>query len=944
MLKWNGLEIQAEGQGISTELSEQVNLLGTLLGHAVKEQSGEEVFGFIESYRTQLKQAYHDGDPKLRERVQQDMESLQPEQLDWLIRAFKAFFHLVNKAEQEEIIRINRSREHQATSSVARAESVDEAIQFLKTNGFSIDEVKKILFQLDIQPTLTAHPTEARRRSILYIQQQLSILLRELSNRELTPSEREKTITAVYNQIVLLLNTDDVRKSKITVRDEVRNGLYFFISTIWELVPDMVRELETAVEKHYQTTLDLVNPLRYRSWIGGDRDGNPKVTAEVTRFALDEHRSTAVEFYRRALLSLRRELSISDRQVSVPAYFQQNVREEVEQFHISSDIVSLYQHELYRLKINCILEKLNLASPSPSATPSPSLSASLSLSGTPAVQPSYSAAEFLADLQLIQKSLVETGFSEIARYGQLRRLIIQVQTFGFSLAALDIRQHSSVIGGAVDELLRHAAITRNYLQLKEERKIEILMQELTNPRPLIPVTASISDESREILDTLNMVRKALKTDPSSIGSLIVSMTHHVSHLLELLLLCKETGLWHYNGGRVMAMVDVVPLFETIDDLERSGSLMKALYENPIYELHLKSRSHFQEIMLGYSDSNKDGGYWMANWALHKAQKQLAHISLTYKITMRLFHGRGGTVGRGGGRANQAVIALPPECHNGKIRFTEQGEVISFRYANRAIAHRHLEQVVNAMIKSTASNFKEWHQKSEAPDDQYASLMERISEISMTKYRELIDAPDFWNWYIKITPIEHISHLPIASRPISRKSSNEVDFESLRAIPWVFAWTQVRYNVPGWFGVGTALDEVTKSSAKELEILQQLYKKWPFFQAVLNNAQREMARANLEISRLYTHDSNASFHGIIAEEYNRATKAICAITGDQQLLGHNPVILKSIQLRNPYTDVLNLLQIEMMNRWNSNAQTNREDLQHLLFSSINGMAAAMQSTG
>jgi phosphoenolpyruvate carboxylase len=695
----------------------------------------------------------------------------------------------------------------------------------------------------------------------------------------------------------------------------------------------MVAEMESGVEKYYGTQIELEKPIRYRSWIGGDRDGNPKVTAEVTRFALEEHRTTALEFYRRSLLSLRRELSISDRQVRLPEYFQVNVQQEVDSFNIPADITALYRHEPYRLKINCILEKLAFV---PSAAEA---SARVSTE-----QHLYNSELFLDDLRLIQKSLKETGFGEIARHGQLRRLIIQVQTFGFSLAALDIRQHSGVIGSTVDELLRHASISRNYLQLSESKKMDILMQELTNPRPLIPFTAVISDESREFLDTLNLVRQAIHSDPSSIGSLIISMTHHVSHMLELLLLCKETGLWRYNEGRIASMVDIVPLFETIDDLERSGELMRALYQNPIYELQLKFRRHFQEIMLGYSDSNKDGGYWMANWALHKAQKSLAAVSLEHGVHMRLFHGRGGTVGRGGGRANQAVIALPPECHNGKIRFTEQGEVISFRYANKAIAQRHLEQVVNAMIKSTAANHKQWHQQVTAPDVANGVLMEQISVHSMRKYRELIDDPEFWGWYIRITPIEHISHLPIASRPISRKSSNEVDFESLRAIPWVFAWTQVRYNVPGWFGVGSALSEVLEKQPDQLAVLQDQYKNWPFFQAVLNNAQREMARSNLDVSQLYTPSTSDHHHNLIRKEFDTAALAICKITGQSELLGNNPVILKSIRLRNPYTDVLNLLQIELMRRWNTHPQENPAELQQLLFSSINGMAAAMQSTG
>ncbi len=932
MLRWNGLNIEAEGEGISESLSRQVNLLGTLLGHAVREQSGEEVYAYIESFRKRLKKAYAENSEDIRLDVLDDMKNLSPSQIDWLLRAFTSFFHMINKAEQEEIIRINRDRDRQAGSDSTRAESIYEAIHFLKTSGFSLDEVRALMDELDIQPTLTAHPTEARRRSILYIQRQLADYLSVLNRPDLTPVERDSAITGVFNQIVLLLNTDDVRTTEITVKDEVRNGLYFFMSTIWDLVPGIINDIEDAIEKYYGERIQIASPVKYRTWIGGDRDGNPKVTPEVTRYALVENRKTAVELYKRAMLEIRKELSISDRQVGVPEEFKKHVLEEVERMKLPSDVLDLYKHEVYRLKINCIIEKLGKAE-----LPERD-------SGWNSVKDVYTRDEFKKDIKLIRDALTKSGFAMIANLGNLRRLESQIDTFGFSLMAMDIRQHSNVIGGTVDELLRAALVTRSYLHLSEKQKVEVLMQELTNPRPLVPLTATLSDDSKSMLSALNLARKAILSDSGSIGSFIISMTHHVSHLLEALLLCKETGLWQYNEGVVNSLVDVVPLFETIDDLERSGSLMKDLYENPIYEAQMKARGFFQEIMLGYSDSNKDGGYWMANWALHKAQKSLAAVSREFNIRLRLFHGRGGTVGRGGGRANQAVTALPPECHNGKIRFTEQGEVISFRYANRAIAHRHLEQVTNAMIKTTAQFLRGSHLGNEVADDIAYGLMENVSKTSMLAYRELIDHKEFWAWYTKMTPIEHISHLPIASRPISRKSSNEVDFEGLRAIPWVFAWTQVRYNVPGWYGVGTALEELIESDPSNLETLQRLYREWDFFKAVVNNAQREMARASLVISKVYGQNHNPHFHNKITEEFERSSRYILQVTGQATLLEINPVIQKSIKLRNPYTDVLNLLQYEMMQRWNTSDGSDKDTLRHLLFSSINGIAAGMQSTG
>jgi phosphoenolpyruvate carboxylase len=928
---WNGLHIEAEGEGISEHLSKQVNLLGLLLGHAIREYAGDDVHEKIEYYRLKLKKAYNLNDSQLRSEVIDELKALKLDEIDWIIRSFTAFFHLINKAEQQEIIRINRERELKAGIEGNRPESIRQAINYLNELGLDASNAQKLLQQLDIQPTLTAHPTEARRRSILYIQNAIAENLSILSQPELTVLERNKVINDIYKNIVLLLHTDDVRSSKITVRDEVKNGLYFFISTIWELIPDIVSELEFVTEEVYGKRMELKNPIRYRNWIGGDRDGNPKVTSEVTKYALIEHRNTAIELYNRALLTLRRELSISDKQSEVPAWFKVQVDSEISRIQLDPAILDVYKHEYFRLKINCILKKLESAK---------------YVHESSKIQADYQIEEFRYDLDSLSKAMHEAGFGFIATNGQLNRIRIQADAFGFSLCALDIRQHSDVYGSTVQELFQVSGVTDSYKNLSESDKVDLLTKELTQVRPLIPLHASLTDQSSELMSTFNLIRKFIQSDKESIGSIIISMTHHVSHLLEAMLICKETGLIQYVDGKLVSHVDVVPLFETIDDLTRSAELMRELYESPLYSMQLQARNGFQEIMLGYSDSNKDGGYWMANWSLHKAQKQLAEVSNQYNIDMRLFHGRGGTVGRGGGRANQAVIALPPECHNGMIRFTEQGEVISFRYANKKIARRHLEQVLNAMIKSTAKSQVFGQSKGEKPDVKYFDTMEILSQTSMTEYRNLIDSPSFWPWYSTITPIEHISHLPIASRPISRKSSNEVDFDGLRAIPWVFAWTQTRYNVPGWYGIGSAFAEAMSKDSITLDELRSLYKSWDFFKAIVNNAQREMGRASFTTAEIYSGNSGKQMHEIIAREFEKSSKIINAICEQSELMDINPVIKKSIKLRNPYTDVLNLIQHEMMMRWKSidKNSTDAEQLRNLLFISVNGIAAAMQSTG
>jgi len=537
-----------------------------------------------------------------------------------------------------------------------------------------------------------------------------------------------------------------------------------------------------------------------------------------------------------------------------------------------------------------------------------------------------------------------------------------VETFGFHLAALDVRQHSGVHEKALTQMLRHAGVTDDYAALSEEEKLKILRAELSNPRPLVPRGADLPPPAGTLLEVFRTLRIMLKVDPDAVGAYIVSMTHSVSDLLEPMLLAKEAGIGRVESvdadtDAFVCPMDFVPLFETIEDLDAADDRMEALFTDDLYAAHLARRDGFQEIMLGYSDSNKDGGYWMANWALHKAIYRLGVVCDDYDIDLCLFHGRGGTVGRGGGHTYQAIRSLPANVHNGKIRFTEQGEIISFRYALPDIARRHVEQLISATLTATARSAGD--RGSDGPvglaerETEIAALLDELAARAMETYRAMIDDPDWWPWYTEVTPIEHISRLPIASRPVSRSSDEEVHFEDLRAIPWVFAWTQARYIVPGWYGTGAALANVLAEVDGALDMLRHCYREWPFFTAVLDSAQREMARARLSIARHYDtslRTGSTSFHESIEADFQRGRDAILTITGQDELFDNTPVLQKSIRLRNPYTDVLNLLQVELINRDRATGQENghstahRESLRTALFLSINGIAAAMQSTG
>lgn len=953
MARWQDITIETEGGGISEPLSTQVNLVGSMLG-LVAEQQDPGILDRVEELRLLCRKAAREGSDAPRDEAADIIRSLSTEEIKTLARVYTAYFHLVNKAEQQEIIRINRRRARQSGADrlpviqdetdgeAPRPESIEKAIADLHDQGASLDEVLDVIGQLDIQPTLTAHPTEARRRTVLRKQRRIADLLATLQSNDATPDEQEEALDELYTQIALLLGTDEIREERPTVQEEVEQGHYFLYGSIWNTVPKIHQDVQQALRRYYDTTAELPAFLKYRSWIGSDRDGNPNVTSEVTRWTFITQRRATLEHYVRELDTLHEDLSLSRRQVEVSDALRASLEEDAEELAADGASAPADRNEPYRLKINYMQKRLQRVIDQGDT---------LGQSGAS----TYDSARFIEDLELITESLRESGLNAIAHSGRLHRLRVLAKTFGFHLAALDVRQHSGVLESALTTLLRRAGVTDDYASLAEEGKLDVLTDELSNPRPLVPRSDELSGEAQQVISTFTAIRDIYREEPAAIGSFIVSMTHTVSDLLEPMLLAKEVGLGEVEeDGTFTSPLDFVPLFETIDDLERADERMEALFNHPAYAPQLEARDGFQEIMLGYSDSNKDGGYWMANWALHKAIEELGQTCRAHDVDVRLFHGRGGSVGRGGGRTYQAIRAMPPVVHNGRIRFTEQGEIISFRYAQRQIARRHVEQIVSAMLTSTARGPDSPLEVAPANgptrhpvDSEPAALVDRIAREGMAQYRTLLNDPDWWTWYTQVTPIQQISRLPIASRPVSR-SGDKVDFDSLRAIPWVFAWTQTRYILPGWYGTGTGLAAILEEDAGHLDMLRQMYRTWPFFQAVLDSAQREMARVRLPIARRYNNalaaDPEAPYHDWIVDEFERAEDAILQITEQEALFDNNPVLKESIRLRNPYTDVLNLLQIELLQRYRDADASGRDALRDPLFISINGIAAAMQSTG
>ena len=900
------LEIDPHEFGLSDSLSADIRIIDTYLGEVLNDLEGPELIDLARRLMD---------DPPSPLRAMTEIPALQdPETVTRLARAFTVYFQLINAAEQKEIVRVNRSR------STERRESIADAVAELKRRNLSASDVQRLLNTIDISPTLTAHPTEARRKAIL---DKLQFITSRLAARVEPPSLTDRlSITGIADQeihttLAELWQTDEMRHAQLTVFEEVRNALYFFERTIIEVLPWLHDDLRAALKQQYPDYEFQVPPfLTYRSWVGGDRDGNPNVTAAVTWQTLLDHRATALETWLKKIESLRRNLTMSVKLVHVTEAVLGHVSAHTRL--LTAEAAIRYSQEPYVQLFMAIEERLRQT-----------------IRGD--ISRFESAEELLEILHDVRSSLETHGPGS----AKLCDLICQIETFGFHLATLDIRQHSDIHEAALDEILLAAKVTERpgqYADSNEAQKVALLTQELSNPRPLLPVGHEGSPLVTQVLDVMNTICRArAEISTGSIRTYVVSMTHGVSDILEVLLLAKEVGLLKV-GESFESALDVVPLFETIDDLDRCDSLLSELVQHPAFAKHLAARGNFQEVMLGYSDSSKDGGFLTANWALQSALKRMAAVASELKFDLRIFHGRGGTVGRGGGRANRAILSQPAGSFNGKIRFTEQGEVISFRYGLPPIAHRHLEQIVSAVLLAASTPAKG------DIEAKYSETMAKLSDVSRKKYRALVyDDPEFWAFYTTATPIEHISLLPIASRPVYRPGGALFGIEGLRAIPWNFAWVQSRYVVVGWYGIGTAL-----SVLGDLDDLRTMYRTWPFFRTVIDNAQLELERAHLRTAALYAAragDLGKRIHADIAAEHALSVSLILQITGQERLLAHANVVRKTVEFRNPAVMPLSILQVALMDEWQKlPPEVAVERWREAMLQSIAGIAAAMQSTG
>jgi phosphoenolpyruvate carboxylase len=895
-----------------SQLRSDVDFLATALGTVMTELEGEVTFNLVERVRLLTKRLRVNPDQKLKKEFKDLLASLELPVAENLLRAFTNYFQLINLAEEIHRVRINRLREGQADLDKPRNESVLAAVKSLKDQGWSRSEVRKFMENLDIQLTLTAHPTEVKRYTIRLKLERIAEAMRDLTERDMSPQERESLQQEIYAEIATLWQTNEVLTEKPTVLDEVKSALYYYRRSLLKAIPRLMQDMEIALNDYFGVDGNKMLPpvIRFRSWIGGDRDGNPFVTPEVMTEAYKLQSEIALETYIADMdLMVQRLSQLSDRTL-----LTQGFRDELERLFATYGTPERFPDEPYRQKLffthaALVEEKRHLFPDRQTVYPN-------------------SANQYRADLKLVEETLLQ-GDGKRAAHAFVRPSRYRASAFGFQLAALDIREHSKLHEGVMADLLRYAGVHHDYASLDEEVKIEILSKELESNRPLAPDDAPLQDETKRALNFLKVFKQVQqKFGKEATGAYVVSMTEGLSDILEVLVLAKQANI---------SELDATPLFETQADLENAPGIMKRLLESPRYLEHVKRRG-IQEVMIGYSDSNKDAGFLSANWALYKAQEGVSQVCREAGVPLRIFHGRGTSIGRGGGPMGQAILAQPPGSLNGRMRITEQGEALSDRYADPDLAHRHLEQVVYAFIVSSARDARELPQLPQ----HYREATEKAATAARQQYRSLLDHENFLDFYHTVTPIEEISRLNIGSRPTRRKGSKSLS--NLRAIPWVFSWTQCRANIPGWFGLGSGLATLDES------LLREMYAKWPFFQTILDFAQMSLAKADMGIFETYfelvpTH-LRATFWTMIQDEYKLTLQQVSRTTGSQ-LLEHDPTLARGIELRNPYVDPISYLQVELLRRLRNlpeEAETEQEGLDDAVLVSLIGISAGMRNTG
>jgi phosphoenolpyruvate carboxylase len=908
---------------MNESLRQEVRFLTTRLGAIVQEQCGPKTFEAIERLRKLAKQIRQHPDPRLLLINESAIRELSSGRATEVAHAFSLFFHLVNLCEERE--RVRRLGAY-ASQEAGAPMSIRRTFSQLRRQQIPLSQIQRVLASMHIEPVLTAHPTEAKRRSVL------NHILRLARALEAWHGDLNAAADQVIDPwIEALWLTDEVREAQVTPQIESENTRFFLERTIYDLAGSF---WEKFCDELFRFNPGLPEPrpfLSFGSWVGTDRDGNPNVTPATSEDAAEQARQSILRHYREGC---RRLLGWASFPSHVPE-LERDLDRLMRRFPATRVFRKVDQpSELYRRKVRVMMWRLEqTANRAPGAYRLPE--------------------EFTRDLQQLEHRLAQHPSPRIAKLGA-RRLRVASQVFGFHGVSLDFRTHANATRAAVDELLRKQGLPtqpfearvlaiKSLLQKPRTSKPEV---RATRPGQVPALQKTLSAATRRVLEEFSALKEIQARDGEAAAHrYILSMTSRAADLWDVLLLGRQAGLLQVRRGELRSSFDVIPLFETLDDLEAGPGIMQELFTDPLYRSILKSRKQFQEVMLGYSDSVKDGGYVAANWALFRAQKRLGGVAERYGVQLSLFHGKGGTIDRGGGQSHRSIEAQPFAAPGGRIRITEQGEVISLKYSNPAIAERNLEQLVTAALHAHLLHFRGVETDRIPEWEQYA---QELASSSRACYRELVyQTPEFVSYFCQATPIDLIERIRLGSRP-SRRSRTE-NLGDLRAIPWVFAWTQSRHLLPAWYGLGYALEKFIGDHAPQgLQLLRGMYKGWPFFNILIDNAEASLAKTDLDIASRYAAlvrppSLASAIFGHIREEYERSVQGVLEVSGSTRLLERQPVLAESIRLRNPYVDPLNYLQTRFLEKWRR-APDQQPEILHLLQITVGGIAFGMKSTG
>lgn len=925
------------------ELRSKVKLIGSALGEILKRHTRETVFDVVEELRTGHIDLRKEHDENKRQQLMQLIEKLDSETLEQVIRAFSTYFNLVSVVEETQ--QHKERRRLASNEGVLWEGSFNKTLKEFQQQDISAEQFQELLNNLSYMPVFTAHPTEAKRRTILECLRRIFIAIKNLDDPRLGQFQKESLTQKLHNEIQVLWKTDEIRAEKPEVIDEVKNGLYYFRESLFDAIPVIYQYLERAIQSVYPDdakNFKIPAFLHFGSWIGGDRDGNPFVTAQITEKTARYQSREIIKRYISDVDKLSHQLTHSIALCTPDEAFTASLKDDDTTYkHLFAERPKLFSTEPYRRKLFIMRHKLAYRMEQVQAK----------IKGH-RPQSNYSGykneADFFHDLKLIQGSLCSHNDCELA-YGPLKDLLRLAETFGFFLEHLDIRQESTLHTEAIAELLQCMELEADYNQLNENDRMALLAKLIDQDKLPRFNQGELSEATISIIQVFDVVlRLRHEISPKLFNQYVISMTHTASHVMEVMFLCKLSGLLGKDKkGQPYCYITVSPLFETVEDLEHIEPVMSALFDNEIYNKYLKSAGNLQEVMLGYSDSCKDGGILASSWNLYSAQRRITELAREKEIDIRLFHGRGGTIGRGGGPTHEAILAQPFGSVHGQIKFTEQGEVLSNKYSNSETAVYELIMGISGLMKSSSCLVKS--ERDDNPD--YLETMNQLTKIGEKQYRTLTDnTPGFLDYFYEATPVSEIGLMNIGSRPSHRKTGDRSK-SSVRAIGWVFGWAQSRHTLPAWYGIGTALSQYIKQDKNNLQRLKDMYENWPYFNTLLDNTQMALYKADMDIAKEYSElclDSNTrdTIYPLISKEYTLTVENIFKVAQIDELLEDNPTLNLSLSRRQPYLDSLVHVQLTLLKRYRNELLTNEEQDIWLspLLRSINAIAGGMRNTG